>query len=69
MVHYVTNGDLKNGTTLCGLKVRASMGVIATRPEQLRYVGCPECRRVLLERSNGGKNPPHEGHDPSASDS
>lgn len=55
MVHYVSNGDLKHGTTLCGLPVKASMGVIATKPDQLRYVGCPECRRRLLERSNGQK--------------
>ena len=51
MVHYVENGDLRWGTTLCGLQVTASMGVIATKLSELRYVTCDECRRLLEERS------------------
>ena len=64
MVHYVEDGDLKHGTTLCGLPVRASMGVIATKPSELRYVGCPECRRLLLERSKGDKKSCASDKDP-----
>jgi len=45
VIHYVTNGNLKHGTTLCGLSVSASMGVIATRPSEIHYVTCPECKR------------------------
>lgn len=56
MVHYVADGDLtKTGTTLCGLPVRASMGVIATKLTEIKYVSCEECLRRLLERSSDDK--------------
>lgn len=58
MVHYVVNGSPKHGTTLCGLPVRASMGVIATNPSHVRYVSCPECLRLLKKvSSDDGKDP------------
>lgn len=51
MVHYVEDADLKHGITLCGLKVRGSMGVIVTSPKNARYVNCPGCRKILDARS------------------
>jgi hypothetical protein len=53
VIHYVTNGNLKHGTTLCGLKVSASMGVIATKPSEIHYVTCPECRRRFFKLGLG----------------
>jgi hypothetical protein len=58
MVHYVVNGDAKHGTTLCGLPVRASMGVIATTPSHIRYVSCPECLRLLRKESSSDEKDP-----------
>ncbi len=50
VIHYVKDGVLRWGTTLCGLQVTAHMGVVATKPSELRYVTCSECKALLIAR-------------------
>jgi hypothetical protein len=57
LIHYAENGNPKQGTTLCGIPVRATMGVICTSPKQASYLTCPECIRLLRERDKDPSPP------------